>query len=89
LKENSQGPLSIIVDSLTDFALNESHDSGAYKQMYNFVQHALEILDDPRFTVVFLLNPSAHDPKDIASVRGIFNNQLICEKSGVALARVG
>jgi len=35
------------------------------------------------------LNPSAHDPKDIAGVRGLFNNQLTYDKGGVTVARFG
>jgi len=89
LKENSEGPLSIVVDSLTDLALSENSDGGAYKGMYKFVQHALDVLDNPRFTAVFLLNPSAHDTKDIASVRGVFNNQLVYDKGGITVARFG
>jgi CheY-like chemotaxis protein len=89
LKENSEGPLSIVVDSLTDLALGDNSDGGAYKGMYKFVQYALDVLDNPRFTAVFLLNPSAHDPKDIASVRGVFSNQLVYDKGGVTVARFG
>jgi CheY-like chemotaxis protein len=84
LKENSEGPLSIVVDSLTDLALSDEP-----KGLYKFIQSAMEILDDPRITAVFLLNPSAHDPKDIASVRGAFTNQLGYGREGVAIARFG
>lgn len=89
LKQNSEGPLSIVIDSLTDLALTENSASSEYKSMYKFVQSAIETLDEPRITALFLLNPSAHDPKDIASVRGIFSNQLVYEKGGVTVARFG
>lgn len=88
LKENSQGPISVVVDGLTYFGLDENADGGSHKGMYKFVRNALEILDDSRFTALFLLNPSAHDPKDIASVRGLFNNQLVYEKNGITVARL-
>jgi CheY-like chemotaxis protein len=89
LKENSKGSLSVVIDSLTDLDLNDNSASSAYKTMYKFVQSAIETLDEPRITAVFLLNPSAHDPKDIAGIRGVFSNQLIYEKKGVTVARFG
>jgi hypothetical protein len=46
-------------------------------------------LDDARITAVFLINPSAHDPKEVATVQGAFSHQLIYEKSGVTVARFG
>ena len=89
LKENSEGPLSMVIDSLTDLALSDNSADGSYKGMYKFVQSAIETLDEARITAVFLLNPSAHDPKDIASVRGVFSNQLVYEKGGVTVTRFG
>jgi CheY-like chemotaxis protein len=88
LKENSPGAISIVVDGLTYFALDENSDGSSQRGMYKFVRSALEILDDPRFTALFLLNSSAHDPKDVASVRGLFNNQLVYEKKGITIARL-
>ena len=88
LKENSEGPFSMVIDSLTDLALSEEPNTG-YKGVYRFVQSAIETLDDPRITALFLLNPSAHDPKDIASVRAAFSNQLAYGKEGVTIARFG
>jgi CheY-like chemotaxis protein len=89
VKENSEGPLSLVVDSLTDLALGGGQNGGDYKGMYKFVQQALQSLDQPRITAVFLLNASAHDPKDVASVRGAFSTQLLYEKSGITVARLG
>ena len=86
LKENSDGPLSIVFDSLTDLALNVSGDS-ALQGMFKFLQNTMPILDNPRITALFLVNPSAHDPKDIATVRGVFNDQLVYDKKGVTVAR--
>jgi len=86
VKENSEGPLSLVVDSLTDLALNEG-SGGDYKGMYKFVQQSLQSLDEPRITALFLLNASAHDPKDVASVRGAFSAQLLYEKSGITVER--
>jgi hypothetical protein len=54
-----------------------------------FIQTALETLDETRITAVFLINPSAHDPKEVATVQGAFSHQLIYEKGGVTVARFG
>jgi len=89
LHEYSRGPVSIVFDSLTDLALGERSEADAYKGMYKFVKDSLQCLDDSRITALFLLNPSAHDPKDVASLRGLFNNQLVYEKRGVNIARLG
>jgi CheY-like chemotaxis protein len=89
LKQNSEDPLSLVFDSLTDLALSESSNGDGYKGMYKFVQSTLETLDEPRITALFLLNPSAHDPKDIASIQGLFGNQLVYEKKGITVARFG
>ncbi len=89
VKENSEGPLSLVVDSLTDLAFNEDPDGGEYRGMYKFAQYAVQVLAEPRITAVFLMNASAHDPKDVASVRGVFNNQLLYGRTGVTVARFG
>lgn len=89
LSKTSEGPLSLVVDSLTDLALSDKTASGSSIGMYEFVQTAFQALDESRNTALFLLNPSAHDPKDIAGVRGLFNNQLSYEKAGVTVARFG
>ena len=89
MKQNVDGALSIVVDSLTDLALNQGATGGAYVGMYKLVQHALATLDEPRITVLFLLNPSAHDPKDVASVRGLFGSQFVYEKNEITITRFG
>ena len=88
-KQNVEGPLSIVLDSLTDLALNQGAKVGSYVGMYSFVQQALETLNEPRITALFLLNPSAHDPKDVASVRGLFGSQFVYENNEITIARIG
>ena len=89
LKQNSDGPIGMVIDSLTDLALSDHSTNNGNNGMYNFVQSAIQILDDHRITVLFLLNPSAHDPKDVASVRAFFSNQLVYDRAGVTVARLG
>lgn len=89
IKKNFEGPLGIVIDSLTDLALKDNSVEGQDGRMYKFVQTTFESLNESRITALFLLNPSAHDPKDIAGVRGLFNNQLTYDKGGVTVARFG
>jgi len=37
---------------------------------------ASQVLAQPRTTALFLLNPSAYEPREVASLRGIFSNQV-------------
>ena len=89
LKSNSEGPLTFVIDSLTDLALNRDSNGTPPTNVQMFIQTALEALDEARITAVFLINPSAHDPKEIATVQGAFSHQLSYEKREVAVARLG
>lgn len=89
LSKDSNGPLSLVVDSLTDLALSSKSTTNPSMTMYNFVQSAFQTLNSSKVTALFLLNPSAHDPKDIAGVRGLFSNQLSYGEAGVTIARFG
>jgi len=80
-----EGPLSVVIDTLSDLVLlgKQSGDG-----LYGFVQEALEALNEPRVTVLFLLNPSAHNLMEVARVRGIFSNHLVCGKEGLSTTRL-
>ena len=89
LKNNSKEPITIVIDSLTDLFLNKDLNGSPATSVHMFVRTALESLDDARITAVFLINPSVHDPKEVGAVQGAFSHQLICEKGGVTVARLG
>jgi hypothetical protein len=78
LDDHQVRPLNIVYDSLTDIAL--SSDS---RTSYKFALNALQQLSDTKITAIFLLNPSAHEPKDVNSLRGLFSNQIIHGKEGI------
>jgi two-component system response regulator VicR len=88
LNQNPDGPLSLVFDSLTDLALLQKSAEIGYKTGYKFAQNALQVLIGPRVTAVFLLNPGAHEPQDVASFRGLFNNQASYDTQGVTVVRV-
>jgi hypothetical protein len=79
LEDHQERPLNMIYDSLTDLAL-----SADPRTAYKFALNALRQLSDPKVTAVFLLNPSAHEPRDVSSLRGLFSNQLVYGKEGMS-----
>ena len=84
LNESPRGRLNIVFDSLTTLAiLSESASQTTFK----FAQNALQVLADRRVTAIFLLNPSAHKPRDVASVRELFANQLVYDERGLTAQR--
>jgi len=84
LNEYPRGRLNIVFDSLTTLSiLSES----AYKTTFKFAQNALQVLADRRVTAVFLLNPSAHEPRDVASLRELFSNQQVYDERGLTAQR--
>jgi DNA-binding response OmpR family regulator len=89
LKSNSEKPLTIIIDSLSDLAMSGDSSLATPTSVHTFIQTALESLDEARITAVFLINPSAHDPKEVATVQGAFCHQLVYDKRGVTIARFG
>ncbi len=83
LKEYPQGPVNIVFDNLTTLIIAGESAYNTYK----FVQTALQVLADRRVTAIFLLNPFAHKPRDVASLRGIFTNQLVYDERGLTVQR--
>ena len=79
LEDHQERPLNIVYDSLTDLAL-----SADPRTAYKFALNALRQLSDSEVTAVFLLNPSAHEPKDVSSLRGLFSNQMVYGKEGIS-----
>ena len=83
LERHREGSLSLVYDSLTDLALSADSQSA-----YRFTQNSLRLLSDPRITAIFLLNPSAHEPREVSSLRGLFSNQVAYGKQGTTTVRI-
>jgi CheY-like chemotaxis protein len=84
LNEYPQGRVNIIFDNLTNLVILGESVHNTYK----FVQNALQVLADRRVTAIFLLNPFAHEPRDVATLRGIFANQLVYDERGLIVQRL-
>ncbi len=89
LNLHSDGPISLVFDSITDFILSQQNSTDSVCQMgYKFAQNALKVLNEPRITALFLLNNAAHDPHDLASLRGLFNNQASYDSQGITIVKL-
>lgn len=78
LDRRREGALSLVYDNLTALVL-ELNPQAAYKS----AQKAMQLLSEHRITAIFLLNPSAHEAKDVHSLRGLFSNQVVYGKQGL------
>lgn len=76
-------PLSITYDNLTDLALSMD-----FQAAYGLARNALRLLDAPRMTALFLLNTSAHEPKEVSVLRGLFSSQVIYGKEGITSVKL-
>lgn len=83
LDDHQERPLNMVYDSLIDLTLVADP-----RTAYRFALNALRQLSDPKVTAIFLLNPSAHEPKDASSLRGLFSNQLVYGKDGVSSVKL-
>jgi len=79
--------LSLVFDSLTDAVMMVEDVEAQQRSLYTFTQNSLRLLDNDRITALFLLNTEAHDPKSVASVRGLFNYQITYNAGGAAIMR--
>ena len=83
LEQHQSKPLGLVFDSLTNIALTTDP-----QKAYRFTQNAIELLVEPRITAIFLLNPSAHEARDVSSLRGLFSSQLSYGKEGVVGVKI-
>jgi len=84
LNEYPQGLVNIVFDNLTNLVIFGESVHNTFK----FVQNALQVLADRRVTAIFLLNPFAHEPRDVATLRGIFASQLVYDERGLTVQRL-
>ena len=82
LSDNEGRSLSLVLDNLTDLSLSRSEEVA-----YKFTQNSLLVLAEQRVTAIFLVNPLAHNEKSIASLRGLFSNQLTYENHCLKFVR--
>lgn len=82
-KAHPHGNTSIVFDSLSALML-----SVGFEKAYMFTRYALEMLASERATALFLLNPSAHDPKVASVLRGLFSTQVTYGNKGLRVIKL-
>lgn len=70
-------PVKVLFDNLSDTIL-----LCGFEKTYKFIRWLLETITSPKMTILFVFNPTAHDPKTSSSVRGLFSTQLAYGKNG-------
>jgi DNA-binding response OmpR family regulator len=88
LRDHPDGPLNTVFDSITGLALGEKFGDEPDRTIFRFAQNSLQILAQPRTTALFLLNPSAHTSREVASLRGIFCNQIAYSQEGLTVVKL-
>jgi CheY-like chemotaxis protein len=83
LEKYSKESLCLVYDSITDITLSTNVESA-----YGYFQNALKYLSEFQITALFLLNPLAHEPKDVSSIKGLFSNQISYDKNGLRKIRI-
>lgn len=83
LEKYPSSAVSLVYDSLTDLVLSRDP-----RMAHEFTRNALELLAAPNITALFLLNPLAHESRDVSSLRGLFSTQLAYSKQGLTNVRI-
>jgi CheY-like chemotaxis protein len=83
LERYSKESLCLVYDSITNITLSTNVESA-----YGYFQNALKFLSEFGITAIFLLNPLAHEPKDVSSIKGLFSNQIKYNKNGLTKIRL-
>ena len=83
LEKYQARPVSLVYDSLTDLALSTTPQAA-----YNFASNAIELMVSSMTTAVFLLSPTAHDSRDVSSLKGLFSNQATYTEQGATHVKI-
>ena len=83
IKDDQNHPFAVVIDSLTDLALTTD-----FQTAYNFARHGLEQLIDLDVKALFLLNPAAHETREVYSFRGLFTSQVMYGCEGIEHVRI-
>jgi len=82
LEEHEDEPMSLVYSGLTDLVLSKGFEAA-----YGFARETLNRLDEPRITALLLLNPEAHEKREIASIQNLFSDHVSYGKEGLKKIR--
>jgi CheY-like chemotaxis protein len=75
--------LNLVFDNLTDLAITTNIQTA-----YKLTQDAIDSLTAHRATAIFLLNPTAHEAKEVSTLRGLFTSHLTYGKEGIVGVKI-
>ena len=82
LNASAQGRVCLVFDSLSELI-----SSIGLEKTFKFVQYVLEMLYSEGVTALFLLTSSAHDPKAVSMLKGMFEDQLAYGEKGIQVVK--
>jgi len=68
----------LVLDGITERIILEG-----LEPTFNYVKNTIERLSEQGITSLFLINPQAHSPREISTIRGLFSNNLTYDKEGL------
>ncbi|MDH5438535.1 MAG: MEDS domain-containing protein [Candidatus Bathyarchaeota archaeon] len=83
LNASAQGRVCLVFDSLSELI-----SSIGLEKTFKFIQYVLEMLYSEGVTALFLLTSSAHDPKAVSMLRGMFEDQLAYGEKGIRVVKL-
>jgi len=75
--------LNLVFDNLTDLAITTN-----IQTTYKLTQDAIDSLTAHRATAIFLLNPTAHEAKEVSTLSGLFTSHLTYGKEGIVGVKI-
>ncbi len=83
LEENVYANVFLVFDKLSEIISLVGFDKAS-----KFLLYVLDMLPQTKATAIFLLNKSAHEPKLVSQIRGLFHNLLTYKKDGLKVVKI-
>jgi len=83
LDDHPDEDVFLVLDGITERIILEG-----LEPTFNYVKNTIERLSENDITALFLINPQAHSPREISTIRGLFSNHLAHDKEGLKKIRL-
>jgi len=83
LEQNAHTNIFLVFDKISELI-----NLVGFDKAYKFLLYVLDMLSSKRTTALFLLNASAHEPRMVSQIRGLFHNQLTYDKDGLKIVKI-
>ena len=82
LQANKGHNIALVFDIFGELAFLQG-----FEKAYGVLSSVLEMAESESATTLVLLNQTAHDPRVLSGVRGLFVSRMLCDASGTRLVR--